>query len=41
MVGIGLVFAAIQEGIYLVHNKRVADGKHEVVDGKKPRMYVP
>jgi hypothetical protein len=41
MVGIGFVFAAIQEGVYLVHNKHGEDEKHEIVEGKKARVYVP
>ncbi|KAI2609559.1 major facilitator superfamily domain-containing protein [Hypoxylon fragiforme] len=40
-VGIGMVFAILQTTIYIIHNKRVAQGKHTVAEGKRPRIYVP
>ncbi|KAK4152818.1 putative transporter [Chaetomidium leptoderma] len=42
MVVVGIVFAALQIAIYLVHNKRVAQGKHKSdKDGRPPQIYVP
>lgn len=42
MVSVGIVFAILQVGIYKVHNKRVAEGKHEAdEDGQEPQIYVP
>ncbi|RSM17458.1 hypothetical protein CDV31_003707 [Fusarium ambrosium] len=40
MVSLGIVFASIQMVVYVVHNKRVAQGKHQ--GGKEPPMiYTP
>lgn len=40
MVSLGIVFASIQIVVYVVHNKRVAQGKHQ--GGKEPPMiYTP
>lgn len=41
MVAVGIVFAALQIVIYVVHNKRVAEGKHTTKDGTEPIIYVP
>ncbi len=41
MVAVGIVFAGLQIVIYFVHNKRVADGKHDTKDGEVPMVYVP
>lgn len=41
MVAVGIVFAGLQIVIYVVHNKRVADGKHKTKDGEEPIIYVP
>jgi hypothetical protein len=41
MVGIGFIAAMVQEVLYRVHNKRVAEGKHQGSEGKEPRVYVP
>jgi hypothetical protein len=42
MVVVGIVFASLQIVIYVVHNRRVAQGKHQVdKDGKPPQIYVP
>ena len=41
MVAVGIVFAALQIVIYVVHNKMVAEGKHKTKDGKEPMIYVP
>lgn len=40
MVSVGIVGAIIQIIIYLVHNKRVAEGKHHQ-DEYGARIYVP
>ena len=41
MVGVGFIAALVQEVLYRVHNKRVAEGKHQAPEGKMPRTYVP
>jgi hypothetical protein len=42
MVLVGMVFAALQVVIYVVHNRRVLQGKHKpTADGKPPQIYVP
>lgn len=41
MVAVGIVFAALQVVIYVVHNKRVAEGKHTTKDGDEAIIYVP
>ncbi|KAL2880854.1 hypothetical protein SGCOL_003881 [Colletotrichum sp. CLE4] len=40
MVSIGMAFALLQEAVYLVHNRRVAQGKHRPKDGSEPYVYV-
>jgi len=40
MVTVGIVFAALQLIIYVVHNRRVAEGKRPK-DGSEPQIYVP
>ena len=42
LVTLGIVLAAVQEAIYLVHNRHVAQGKGALIDGEaEPRIYVP
>ncbi|OAQ67293.1 inner membrane transport protein yfaV [Pochonia chlamydosporia 170] len=41
MVCVGIVFASIQEAVYIVHNRRVARGKIRSKDGSPPMIYVP
>ena len=41
MVSVGILFAAIQVGIYVIHNKRVARGKHSEKDNSQPMIYIP
>lgn len=42
LVVAGIVLAAVQEAVYLVHNKRVREGKGRVINGEsEPRVYVP
>lgn len=42
MVVVGIAFAALQIVIYVVHNRRVAQGKHKAdKDGNPPQIYVP
>ncbi|KAK1827160.1 putative transporter [Podospora conica] len=40
MVTVGIIFAALQIVIYVVHNRRVAKG-HRPKDGSEPQIYVP
>nr|XP_036579614.1 major facilitator superfamily transporter [Colletotrichum truncatum]KAF6787222.1 major facilitator superfamily transporter [Colletotrichum truncatum] len=40
MVSVGMAFALLQELVYFIHNKRVAQGKHRPKDGSKPYVYV-
>ncbi|KAF4962404.1 hypothetical protein FSARC_9513 [Fusarium sarcochroum] len=41
MVTVGIVFASLQIVIYIVHNKRVAQGKHKGKGGVVPMIYTP
>lgn len=42
MVSAGIFFAVMQIVIYVVHNKRLADGKVKPgKDGEEPQVYVP
>lgn len=42
MVSAGIFFALMQIGIYVVHNRRVAEGKVKPGrDGEEPQVYVP
>jgi hypothetical protein len=42
MVVVGIAFAAFQIAIYVVHNRRVAQGKHKPdKNGRPPQIYVP
>ncbi|KAK4183024.1 putative transporter [Podospora australis] len=42
MVAVGILFALLQVGIYVVHNRRVAQGKIKPgKDGLEPQVYVP
>jgi hypothetical protein len=41
MVSVGIAFAALQVIIYVIHNKRVAQGKHKDKDGAEPMLYTP
>ncbi|KAK6226592.1 inner membrane transport protein yfaV [Colletotrichum tabaci] len=40
MVSVGMAFALLQEAVYFVHNRRVAQGKHTSKDGSEPYVYV-
>ncbi|WYZ34315.1 hypothetical protein EsH8_I_000591 [Colletotrichum jinshuiense] len=40
MVSVGMAFALLQEAVYFVHNRRVAQGKHTPKDGSEPYVYV-
>jgi hypothetical protein len=41
MVSVGIASASLQVAIYVVHNKRVAEGKIKPKDGSPPMIYVP
>ncbi|KAF4468018.1 inner membrane transporter yfav [Fusarium albosuccineum] len=41
MVSLGIVFASIQVVVYIVHNKRVAQGKHQGNGREPPMIYTP
>ena len=41
MVSIGIASAAVQVIVYVVHNRRVAQGKHRPKDGSEPMVYFP
>ena len=42
LVTIGIVLAAVQEIIYVVHNEHVAQGKGKTINEEaEPRIYVP
>ncbi|KAM0284123.1 hypothetical protein ACHAQH_002111 [Verticillium albo-atrum] len=41
MVSVGMIFAIIQDIVYVVHNRRVRSGKHKTKDGSEPYIYVP
>ncbi|KAK8235799.1 inner membrane transporter yfaV [Phyllosticta capitalensis] len=40
MVALGMAFAILQVVIYFVHNRRVAQSKHQPPAGEEPRIYV-
>lgn len=41
LVTVGIVLAAVQEAVYVTHNKRVSQGKGRLIKGEdKPRVYV-
>jgi hypothetical protein len=41
MVSVGMIFAILQEAIYLIHNRRVKQGKVQSQDGISAIVYVP
>jgi hypothetical protein len=42
LVTCGIVLAAVQEAVYIIHNKHVKEGKGRSVNGEvEPRIYVP
>jgi hypothetical protein len=42
LVIIGLILAAVQEIVYVVHNRHVKQGKGRLINGETdPRIYVP
>ena len=42
MVVVGIAFAMLQIVVYVVHNRRVAQGKHKPdKNGNRPQIYVP
>lgn len=42
LVTVGIILAAVQEAIYVVHNRHVAQGKGKLINGEtEPRVYVP
>ena len=42
MVVVGIIFAMLQIVVYVVHNRRVGQGKHKHdKDGNPPQIYVP
>ena len=41
MVAVGMAFAGLQIVVYVVHNRRVAQGKHKPRNGEEPMIYVP
>lgn len=41
MVSIGIASALVQIIVYVVHNRRVAQGKHRPKDGSEPMVYFP
>jgi hypothetical protein len=42
LVSIGICLAALQEAIYIVHNRHVREGRGALVNGEaEPRVYVP
>lgn len=41
MVSIGIASALVQVIVYVVHNRRVAQGKHRSKDGSEPMVYFP
>jgi hypothetical protein len=41
MVSVGMVAAAVQMAVYIVHNKRVREGKHVTKDGSPTMIYTP
>lgn len=40
MVSVGMAFALLQEAVYILHNRRVAQGKHSDKDGSESYIYV-
>lgn len=40
MVSIGIASALVQIAVYVVHNRRVAQGKHVPKDGSPPLVHV-
>ena len=40
MVSVGIASASLQLVIYVIHNKRVAQGKITTKDGSPPMIYV-
>ena len=41
MVSVGVASALVQIIVYVVHNRRVAQGKHRPKDGLAPMVYIP
>ncbi|OJJ84647.1 uncharacterized protein ASPGLDRAFT_1516636 [Aspergillus glaucus CBS 516.65] len=41
MVSVGVASALVQIIVYVVHNRRVAQGKHRPKDGLTPMVYIP
>ena len=42
LVTIGIGLAAVQEAVYLVHNRNVRQGRGALINGEaEPRIYVP
>ena len=42
LVTCGIVLAAVQEAVYVIHNKHVEQGKGKTINGEaEPRVYVP
>lgn len=42
LVTVGIVLAAVQEAVYITHNRRVSQGKGRRINGEEePRVYVP
>jgi hypothetical protein len=42
LVSIGICLAALQEAVYIVHNRHVREGRGALVNGEaEPRIYVP
>lgn len=42
LVSVGIVLVAVQEGVYLVHNRRAREGRGKVARGEEGvRVYVP
>lgn len=39
MITVGIVFALLQIAIYVVHNRRLDQGKYVTKDGKEPMRY--
>lgn len=41
MVAVGIAFALLQVVIYVIHTRRVAQGKHRPKNAEEPMIYVP
>lgn len=41
MVSVGIASVLVQIIVYVVHNRRVAQGKHRPKDGSVPMVYFP